>query len=128
MSPKLRKAVTGTWVSGLILCAGLALAPAAQAQFFDGDELQRVCGTGETSAVFSPGVCPGYIMGVIDGLECQGGEGERGKAGFCVPEDESIPRIVDTVIAYVRAHPDRHDDWAGVLIHDALLEAYPCKK
>jgi hypothetical protein len=117
---------TRSWMSGLLLCAGLAVGPGAQAQFFDGDELLRVCSAKENSAVFSPGVCSGYIMGVIDGLECAGGEPEPGKAGFTIGEDVSISELVDTVLTYLKTNPDRHDDWAGILIRDALRKNYPC--
>jgi hypothetical protein len=125
-----RKAIASTtrlWISGLLLCGATVLNGSAQAQFFDGDELLRVCSAKENSAVFSPGVCSGYIMGVIDGLECQGGEPEPGKQGFSVQENASISELVDTVLAYLKAHPERHNDWAGILIRDALRENFPCR-
>jgi hypothetical protein len=127
MSNKAIAFTTRHWMSGLLLCGAMVLNGGAQAQFFDGDELLRVCSAKENSAVFSPGVCSGYIMGVIDGLECQGGEPEPGKQGFSVQEDVSISELVDTVLTYLKAHPTRHDDWAGILIRDALRETYPCR-
>lgn len=118
---------TRHWMSRLLLYGTIALSGGANAQFFDGDELSRVCGAKENSAVFSPGICNGYIMGVIDTAEGLVSAGERSKSTFCVPLDESMPKLVDLVIVYLKAHPERHDDWAGLLVVDALVESYPCK-
>jgi hypothetical protein len=119
---------TRHWMSGLLLCGAMALNSGAQAQFFDGEELLRVCSADENSAVFSPGVCNGYIMGVIDTAEGLVSAGDRKTSTFCVPLDESMPKLVDLVIVYLRANPARHDDWAGLLVVDALAESYPCKR
>lgn len=46
---------------------------------------------------------------------------------YCPPEDLSGERAVPTLVDYLRAHPERLDAPAHVLLFAALSQAYPCR-
>jgi hypothetical protein len=46
---------------------------------------------------------------------------------YCPPEDLSGQRAVPTLVDYLRAHPERLDAPAHVLLFSALTKAYPCQ-
>ena len=46
---------------------------------------------------------------------------------YCPPEDLSGRRAVSTLVDYLRAHPERLDAPAHVLLFSALTNAYPCR-
>ena len=46
---------------------------------------------------------------------------------YCPPEGVSAAQGVPMLVAYLRAHPDRQDAPAHVLLFSALSSAFPCK-
>jgi hypothetical protein len=93
----------------------------------DGEDLARVCDPGQKGHIFRPGVCSGYIMAAIDLDEHLTGTGIIKKPLFCMPEDVPMSQVNAVVTGYIKAHPERKDDGAAVLVIDALGAKYPCK-
>ncbi|EOV8837800.1 Rap1a/Tai family immunity protein [Cronobacter dublinensis] len=46
----------------------------------------------------------------------------------CSPDNATNGQIVDTVVVYVRNHPEKRTENASRLAYEALSTAYPCKK
>jgi hypothetical protein len=114
---------------GVGLCCVLSLfgASAAFAQWMDGENLARVCDPAQEGHLFRPGVCSGYIMAAIDLDEDLTTRGVISKPLFCMPEDVPITRVTAVVTGFLKAHPERQGDSAGMLVIDALAAEYPCK-
>jgi hypothetical protein len=114
---------------GAGLCCALSLigASTAFAQWMDGDNLARVCDPVQEGHLFRPGVCSGYIMAAIDLDEDLTTRGVISKPLFCMPEDVPITRVTTVVTGFLKAHPERRGDSAGMLVIDALSAEFPCK-
>jgi hypothetical protein len=110
------------------LCCILSLfAPSAVfAQWMDGENLGRVCDPAQEGHFFRPGVCSGYIMAAIDLDEDLTTRGIIPKSLFCMPEDVPITRVTAVVTGFLKAHPERRGDSAGMLVIDALKAEFPC--
>ena len=113
----------------ILLCGVLSLAGMSTtgAQWMDGENLARVCDPEQQGHVFRPGMCSGYIMAAIDLDEDLTARGIITKPLFCMPEDIPIPRVTAVVTRYIKAHPERQEDSAGMLVIDALGAEFPCK-
>jgi hypothetical protein len=113
----------------ILLCGVLCLSglSAALAQWMDGEDLVRVCDPEQQGHVFRPGMCSGYIMAAIDLDEDLTARGVITKPLFCMAEDVAIPQVTAVVTRYIKAHPERRDDSAGMLVIDALGAEFPCK-
>jgi hypothetical protein len=46
---------------------------------------------------------------------------------FCMPENVPISRVTAVVTSYLKAHPERRDESAAMLVVDALGAEFPCK-
>jgi hypothetical protein len=114
---------------GVGLCCALSLfgATTAFAQWMDGENLTRVCDPAQESHLFRPGVCSGYIMAAIDLDEDLTTRRVISKPLFCMPEDVPIMRVTAVVTGYLKAHPDKRDESAAMLVVDALSAEFPCK-
>jgi hypothetical protein len=97
------------------------------AQWMDGENLARVCDPAQEGHLFRPGVCSGYIMAAIDLDEDLTTRGIISKPLFCMPEDVPIMRVTAVVTGYLKAHPDKRDESAAMLVVDALSAEFPCK-
>jgi hypothetical protein len=114
--------------SALLCCAlGLFSTTPAVAQWMDGEDLARVCDPGQKGHIFRPGVCSGYIMAAIDLDEHLTGTGVIEKPLFCMPENVPMSQVNAVVTSYIKAHPERKDDSAAMLVIDALGTKFPCK-
>ena len=114
--------------SALLCCAsGLFSITPAVAQWMDAEDLGRVCDPEQKGHIFRPGVCSGYIMAAIDLDEYLTGTGVIEKPLFCMPENVPITQVNAVVTDYIKAHPERKDDSAAMLIIDALGAKFPCK-
>jgi len=113
----------------LLACCffGLYCASPAFAQWIDGENLARVCDPAQEGHIFRPGVCSGYIMAAIDLDEALTTRGTIAKPLFCMPENVPISRVTAVVTGYLKAHPDKQDESAAMLVIDALGAGYPCK-
>ena len=117
-------------IRGAILscCAfSLCCIPPAFGQWIDGENLTRVCDPEQEGHIFRPGVCSGYIMAAIDLDEALTKRGLIHKPLFCMPENVPISRVTAVVTDYLKAHPERRDESAAMLVIDALGAKFPCK-
>ena len=46
---------------------------------------------------------------------------------FCMPENVPMSQVNTVVTSYIKAHPERKDDSAAMLVIDALGGKFPCK-
>lgn len=113
----------------LLACAfGLIAVPTVHAQWLDGHNLLRMCAPNGDERVFQPGLCSGYLMGVVDTADGYQQAGLSKKPAFCMPMDVPETKIKDIVVDYLAGHPKRCDNDAALLTIEALKKAYPCKK
>ena len=112
------------------LAALTLAAPLAHAQRISrltGEKLLEACSSAKGKLI-----CEGYISGVADGIA--GAEKhmtkEQGQAfagATCIPDATSANQLHQTVVSYLRAHPEAGSKPAVVPTYDALHDAYPCK-
>jgi hypothetical protein len=117
-------------IQGAVLsCCAFSLCCASPAfgQWIDGENLTRVCDPAQEGHIFRPGVCSGYIMAAIDLDEALTTRGIIHKPLFCMPENVPISRVTAVVSSYLKAHPERRDESAAMLVVDALGAEFPCK-
>lgn len=69
--------------------------------------------------------CIGFVEGFLWGHGWAAWR-ERRDMYFCPPEAVSARDVVPALIAYLRAHPERQDTAAHVLLFAALSDAWPC--
>lgn len=102
----------------VILVLGLAwvLAAPANAGFFYGAELKRMC---------DEGFADQYIAGAYDGYETVKEFGEL-PFDICVPADSRVSDLTRIVCDYVDAEPDAQMSSASVVVAAALVQAYKC--
>ena len=117
-----RRAATLLGVFGLIGNATV------HAQWLDGHNLLRICSPSGNERVFQPGLCSGYLMGVVDVADGLQQAGLTKQPAFCMPVDVPEAKIKDVVIDYLADNPKRCDTDAATLAIEALGKAYPCKK
>ena len=84
-----------------------------------GIELLAYC---ESNKLAEWGFCSGFIWGAADSHELIGEE----VAPFCVPEDAASEQMGLIVVKFLREHPEKHDEFAVLLVALALEEAWPC--
>ncbi len=68
--------------------------------------------------------CSGYIEGLIEASQTYAHSLHK-QSTLCAPA--SIDESVDTVMTYLRAHPDEQHYSASSEAFLALIKAYPCK-
>lgn len=76
------------------------------------------------------GYCAGYVSGVTD-LEAmwKGAEGKTTKAThYCMPTDATNGQMLLILKKWMENHPEKLHERADLIIHWALLEAFPCKQ
>jgi hypothetical protein len=116
------------WVAPVVCAFSLVGVPAVHAQWLDGHNLLRICSPSGDERVFQPGLCSGYLMGVVDAADGYQQAGLSKKPAFCMPVDVPEAKIKDVVVNYLADHPKRCDSDAAMLAIEALEKAYPCKK
>lgn len=70
--------------------------------------------------------CIGFVDGFIWGHGWAAWRENRDMY-YCPPEGFSATQAVPVLVAYLRAHPDRLDAHAHVLLFSALSNAFPCE-
>jgi hypothetical protein len=116
------------WLTPLICAFSLLGVPSVHAQWLDGHNLLRICSPSGNERVFQPGLCSGYLMGVVDVADGLQQAGLTKQPAFCMPVDVPEAKIKDVVIDYLADNPKRCDTDAATLAIEALGKAYPCKK
>jgi hypothetical protein len=69
--------------------------------------------------------CLGFVDGFMWGHGWAAWR-EKRDMYYCPPADLTAARFVPNLVQYLRAHPDRLDTRAHVLVFTALTSAYPC--
>ena len=118
----------------LASAALLALAGHAEAARFsavNGTKLAQLCTSKDAKMANS---CTAYIEGVSDAMslyqELRPQDGSKGgalPAYVCVPEQVTGLRQRDTVVAWIRQHPEAGTRQASGVVADALREAFACR-
>jgi len=85
--------------------------------------IQKMDGKTNVSGV-RVGYCYGYVQGLIDMNTLYKDSGLSPL--FCVPQTISNGDGARIIFKYLQSHPERLDEYAGVLAADAYIEAFPC--
>jgi hypothetical protein len=99
-----------------------ALAKAGTLSVWDGNELLDACSRTD----YLRFLCMGYVTGVRDGGELHFGPDVTWRK-FCSPSNVLNGQLVDVVVTYLRAHPDRRQVSAQTIVLLAFNEAWPCR-
>jgi hypothetical protein len=110
-----------------LVAAGLFCAAMnAQAGFLDGNSLVKDMREWEKYERKDPlannlvsGVFMGYVTGVADAYD---------DIIVCPPDNSNVRQLSGVVAAFLNANPARWAEPADVLVKDALLQSFPCKK
>jgi hypothetical protein len=73
------------------------------------------------------GLCAGYILGVSDVALDYLMYAPKAKRSYCLPSEVRAEQLIMVVKKYLEDNPARLHLPAGVLITDALIEAFPCR-
>lgn len=113
----------------VLLAAAMMLASPARA--VDGNQLYQwgAQSTRDDSRDSpDPGAFVGYVQGFID-LHTDLSDDEIGiiKAPFfCPPRNTQLAQMLDAVMRYLEAHPEKRRFTGSSLVASALWEAFPC--
>lgn len=122
------KSATAVLTAIFAATAGLsARAAGTDLEFFIGEGLYAQClaDPAQADGQARRARCEGYILGVSDALQAEAGAG--GRAVVCLPPTATEPQLVETVRAFLEAHPEKRQIAAQDLVREALAAAYPCK-
>jgi hypothetical protein len=87
------------------------------AQEVTAQQLLELCSPQASDA--GHGICLGYIIGSLDTSVVRG--------GMCPPPSLTHGQVRDTVLEFMRKHPERLQEPAPHLIVAAMAEAFPCR-
>lgn len=112
--------------AGLVLGAGAA-AGATDLEFFTGDALYAQCSAKPDDAGYAVrhARCFGYVLGVSDAQQAGQGAGAPGRV--CLPPSATSPQLVDAVVRYLEAHPEKRSVAAQDLVLESLAAQFPCR-
>jgi hypothetical protein len=68
---------------------------------------------------FRAGVCAG-VVGTFRDL------GSGAVPPYCIPDVVATGQVVRVVVAFIERNPARMNEWFGVLVLEALRDAWPC--
>ena len=94
----------------------------ARANFLDGYELRARC---ESRRIDFTNTCLGYLTGIADSDDAAPAW-RRAKSLFCVPRGVTAQELRNTLLAYLREHPEEEELNAAILAGNAFITAYPC--
>jgi len=102
-------------------------APAAQAAFYTGDDIYKVCTAERTSRDYVEKTyeCIAYVTGAVDAFNTAR---EDAKLKRCIPADVTIDRLRMTTVDYLRDNPDARGGSAARLVLAATRKAWPCEE
>jgi len=83
-----------------------------------------------SSGTFIDGYCAGIVVGMVAIAQPVFAPGQSPGTGRCldVPEKTSSRQLVETVVRYIEARPERWNEQFQVLAVQALFDRWPCKK
>lgn len=99
----------------LLLALAVACSP-AHADFINGNVLLNDINGDTWSA---KGFANGYISGVANALD---------DVLFCLPNGVTVGQLVDVTSRYLRNNPAQRHKGASLLIVNALVQVWPCKR
>lgn len=70
-------------------------------------------------------ICLAYLEGVVDGAEAM--QWEQVVSGLCIPEQVDSMRLRKIFLDYAERHDELLKLPAGLLVLDALRQAWPCR-
>lgn len=85
--------------------------------YLDGNELYEYCQSNELGCVL-------YIQGVVDGQLAAVTATSRDVA-YCIPQGSTAGQMKDIVVKFLADHPERRHLMGGVLVANALSNAWP---
>ncbi|KMS55218.1 hypothetical protein V474_19470 [Novosphingobium barchaimii LL02] len=112
----------------LALVAPLGLLPvAADASFYTGNELYKVCSAdrGSKEYVERTYECIAYITGAIDAFNTTR---KVNKLNSCIPADVTISQLRTVTVDYLEDHPKGRGASASELVFAATRNEWPCSK
>jgi hypothetical protein len=116
-------------LAALVSVSSFPAAPASAAdlEYFTGVALYAQCSAKPTDADFAvrQARCSGYVLGVSDAQQAAQGAGGAGRV--CIPATAGSPQLVEAVVAFLGAHPDKRPLAAQDLVLEALSAQFPCK-
>lgn len=100
---------------------------AAEASFYSGDELYKVCTAqrGSSTYVENTYECIAYITGSVDAFNTFR---RTNKMKSCIPDDVTIAQLRRATVSYLEGNPAKRDEAASALVFAATREAWPCAK
>lgn len=98
---------------------------AANASFYTGAELYKVCTTSRESKAYVDQTyeCIAYITGAVDAFKTTR---NVTKVKSCIPADVTISQLRTVTIDYLRQNPKLRSESASDLVFAATRTAWPC--
>jgi hypothetical protein len=109
--------------SSLITAALVAASLSSPVQAYSGAALNSTCLNEDpnVSAIYGP-ACVAFVAGVDSGLAISGIP-----QPYCTSKAVGYKQMMLVVQKYLQEHPDQLHLRGGILVRDALIEAFPCK-
>ena len=125
-------------VSGLLAAVPAGAAPWLQGRF-TGEEMLAHCKAADKDPIqdFGRGICAGFIDGFAAGhvvAETWHGFHHRDEkmpdifGHLCVPESTTRGQLARVFVQFLEKNPEKLKLPAGLLLEDALRDAFPCPK
>jgi Rap1a immunity proteins len=108
--------------SGTIASAQSSDPAARPSLSFSGNEFLEFC-----SLEVNRGECLMYMSGVVHGL-LDASFHHGSPISLCIPEGVTNQQIFDVAFKYLRDHPESRNYRSGMLVSEAIIETWPCKK
>lgn len=115
-----------TRLACLAVAAPLGLLPvAADASFYTGNELYKVCTAdrGSNTYVENTYECIAYITGAVDAFNTVR---RTDTTRTCIPGDVTIAELRRATVAYLSDNPDKRSESASDLVFAATRTQWPC--
>jgi Rap1a immunity proteins len=113
-------------VSAVLICVWSFVAHGEENVLTSGNSLLPTCKhaiTDPRPADFETGLCLGLAAAFLN-LQYD----LKPPARFCPPEHATNGQVLEVVVAYMEAHPERLHKDIKTLFLDALTQAWPCKE
>jgi ABC-type sulfate transport system permease component len=92
----------------------------AKADSTSGNELWDACQANLATEPIKKTFCIAYIVGASETLRALIG------GYYCLPDNVPNGQLIEIVELYLRAHPQKRQDSAQTLIHDAFKKKFRC--
>ena len=70
--------------------------------------------------------CVGFIAGAVSTTRAWSLSGGLPTVPFCLPDGTTYEQLAQAYLAWAEQNPDRLDDAATVVVHEAIAAAAPC--